>query len=977
MEWVSGVGGAGRGARGCEPRAAAGGRGEILPDGIARWWGEHRGRAPFFLVPSREDATELTLALASRDGPLLGAAVAGTFDDLASLLLGGRVRPLGEVAREAVVRWAAAPTLAAPDGVLGRLGSFPAGLAGLLEEMEASGLGGEQIGRVLAAWEALAPESDVRRLAQELRVIYQRYAMLCADRSWHGTASTLRAAALRAQGAVEAEEPEREVASIHAAAPLIHAPGPAVWARPILCVGFLTFTPVQRLLLDALSRRTTVTLEPSWTGSPNGGQAPVRLLQSAGRRGEMETVAAEVVELMRAGMEAADIALVARSAGPWRKVAKEVFSVYGIPLRVDASFRFRETGLGSALLSAVGAMLRGETRALIGWFRGRYSQAHPQALRGRELERWRGIVSWPADPAARGVLAELFPQDMALLQGCVETDGGGAPRLRPAGVVDLARSMVAVSVCRLPLMHPMVAEDARALQALESGLAEVEETDGGGMDSAGGGAAWTGAAALLDILADAALWPAPHVAGGVTLQSAGRLRLRPYRAVFVLGLVDQEFPAGDQSSGLLPTSLRRECNRLGGEALFEEPAEDLDARLFQLAVSHGAECVYLSQRVSDDNGNALSPSPFLLSVDAEGGGLSPWRQRTLADVVHPVPLAPSHHEFLRSCAAGNLLPEGEKNISRLVAAARSLHSPACLGDARVIEVLSSRSTFAAGEIEAYARCPFAWFLQSQVGLRAAEEDAGPQDLGLLVHAVMARLYTELGKLELLPLTQASSAAALDCAERVLSEVAAGRAAVASPASRGLLLAQARYRVREHLEREAAAGGAMMTCAVELSLPAQGVELGDGLAVRGRVDRVDVSPSGDGFAVMDYKTGSYVPRKAWAEEGMLQVALYLLALSVLWPQRRPLGGGYLFLGRGQGKGLFVEASAPLAGEGAPWVAVPEEELRRQLEDCRLAALGVAEGIRSGRVGADLASTCPRYCVFGPVCRSRRGSPWGWS
>ena len=298
-------------------------------------------------------------------------------------------------------------------------------------------------------------------------------------------------------------------------------------------------------------------------------------------------------------------------------------------------------------------------------------------------------------------------------------------------------------------------------------------------------------------------------------------------------------------------------------------------------------------------------------------------------------------------------------------------------DARVIGALSARHTFPAGEIESYARCPFAWFLQSQVGVRAAEEDAGPRELGLLVHAVMARLYGELGRQGLLPLTPAACAEALAYAERSLSEVAAAQGVATSPSSRALLLAEARYRVREHLEREAGTGSVMVTEEVELLLPTHGVDVGQDLVVHGRVDRVDVSPSGDGFAVVDYKTGAYAPRKGWAEEGMLQVALYLLALSALWPGRQALGGGYLFLGRGSAKGLVVEAARSLVGEGAPWSVVPEEELRRQLEECRAAALGAVRGMRAGEVRPDPMRPCPRYCGLGAVCRSRRGPRWGWA
>ena len=82
---------------------------------------------------------------------------------------------------------------------------------------------------------------------------------------------------------------------------------------------------------------------------------------------------------------------------------------------------------------------------------------------------------------------------------------------------------------------------------------------------------------------------------------------------------------------------------------------------------------------------------------------------------------------------------------------------------------------------------------------------------------------------------------------------------------------------------------------EGGLPA--LDLGAGVRLRGRIDRIDVGPGGEAV-VYDYK-GSYVtPGARWIEDGKVQLALYmraaerLLGLRVVGGMYQPLGGGDL-------------------------------------------------------------------------------------
>lgn len=98
---------------------------------------------------------------------------------------------------------------------------------------------------------------------------------------------------------------------------------------------------------------------------------------------------------------------------------------------------------------------------------------------------------------------------------------------------------------------------------------------------------------------------------------------------------------------------------------------------------------------------------------------------------------------------------------------------------------------------------------------------------------------------------------------------------------------------------------------EGSLPA--LDLGGGVMLRGRIDRIDVTPAGEAV-VYDYKGARVTPGARWIEDGKIQLALYmraaerLLGVRVVGGLYQPLGGldlrarGVLDAGAGAGVGV---------------------------------------------------------------------------
>lgn len=909
---------------------------------ILDWRRGHKshGRAPFIVVPSRRDALALTQRLAQEEGVLLGESAVGTFDDLVRAVLGRACKEAAPLERELALLEAGAGLWGSEDSVLGRLPHALAGLVDLLEELEESALEDDEIEAALVAWEGGTAWPAAAKVARELRVLRPAYLAVCAERGVQSRSRLVRDAARVAKCAVAGAGAGPAAAGGGRAAVRLH--GGVAWQRPLACCGFLSFTPAQQALLASLGAHVPVLVGSAWRdeirprfltaemerwlglgaqlvgcaqGAWGGGEVERRLVRSSGRRGEIEMVVSEAVQLLRQGVPLSEMALVVRSAGPWWRVAREVCDTWGVPLTIEASLRCAETRLGSRVL-------RGLREATAG---------RPLTLAG--------------DPRYRDCVQEV----------------GGEVFLRPAAVVDLVRQELERTV------RVDSGGDVRAA-ALDARTAEViiEAMDSLSVRGSASSSALT-AVAVVDRLAEMQVWSSIEPREGLTLLGAGRMRLRRPRVVFVLGLVDQEFPAASGSTGLLPDHFRRDCNRCSGVRLLGEGAEDRDALLFHTAVGAATEVVYLSQRLADDDGGPLTPSPFLT---AELGGPSPprlWRTRTLADVVFSPEEAPSLREFQRWCAATGSMPEGTELASwpplhaRIAPRRRGLHHPRC------ISLLSQRGSHTAGEIETYARCPMAWFLERVVGIEMPSEAGDPRELGVLIHNVLARLYTNLRHDGALPLREETLPSTFDRVERLLGEGTAHLSEGGSAADVVILREQARQRVCEFLRREAAQQGHLIPTYLEYSLPADGVDLGGGLSVRGRVDRIDVAPDGEQCAVFDYKSGSYSPPRDWAGSGTLQVPLYMLAFQRLHPEMRLIGGGYLVLGSGTAAGFVAREAAEVLGTDTSLRPVEAQELSSLLEACRLAAAQAAEGMRAGRIPYRADGPCPEFCRLGPVCR----------
>jgi ATP-dependent helicase/DNAse subunit B len=348
---------------------------------------------------------------------------------------------------------------------------------------------------------------------------------------------------------------------------------------------------------------------------------------------------------------------------------------------------------------------------------------------------------------------------------------------------------------------------------------------------------------------------------------------------------------------------------------------------------------------------------------------------------------------------------------------------------KVLAALGERMWSASG-LQRWAGCPVQWFVESLLAARDLDPEPEPLARGGLAHAVLAdvleglRQETGSARLQAAQLprarellhaalhTHASEYPLSTAPERIpgvrrrleadLERYLEHAAECAAQASSGA--SQADVRASGGGEPDGSLGaprtdrkpgvpqadrdpngpqtdrssGAPEPTYLELSfgfpeeprgLPA--LDLGRGVLVRGRIDRVDLAPAG-GAVVYDYKSSHAPPPDRWSEQLSFQIPLYMRAVEQLLGVRAA-GGFYQPL-----SGRDLRARGVLAdGEGVELDCVrgdtrEPEQARELVQEIVATALDAATEARAGALQAR-----PRTCGFGgsgcrypTICRCER-------
>jgi len=944
------------------------------------------GRDPVLIVPNRADVDRVERDLLTQCGALLGGRI-GTFDDVFDQIARGAedYRPLASDAQRVLAAQRALSSV--PLNGLSRSarrGGFVDVLLSVLGELESGliepgGVDGD-LGRLYGAYSAeldrarlwdrdLLRARAARRISSELaawdgRPVYAYGFEDLTGAEW----GLLEALAGRADVTVSLPyEPGRlAFAAVQATAEdLARLAGERVEELPprFADVAHPAIAHVERSLF---SDRPAAPVEI-------GGA--VRFLESAGTRAALEMVGDEVLDLVRTGTAPEQIGVVCPSLDSVAAPVETAFGTAGIPYALEGPVRLPRTAFGAALVSLLRFAWAGADRgALFVYLRSPFSGlARHQVDFAEGRLRGRGIVG-----------AERVAEEVEKLRPGV---------LRPVEILRAADDPIEAVAERAQAMaaagHPPASpattdETRRDLRAYERVRQLLEELDawrrvGGEVSREAVMSALEGATVL---------GPRAAESGRVAVLDLARARTRRFEVVFVLGLEEGTLPRRERESPFLDDAERR---RLGGR-LTRAGAVDRDRYLFYTACARGTRRLYLVREAATDDGAPREPSPFWDDVRAlfEPGDVARWTiRRPLSALTRPLEDAATERERLRALARLDAVEPDEASAlarangwdRRLDRARRALRRRTRLTHPLVLESLGSRDSFGVTELERFADCSSAWFVERYLDPRSIDAEVDAKLKGSVAHTALNRFFSGLPK-ELG--TDGVEPERVEDAVRFmrscLDDALAGVRMDMTELQRREL-DQTLWRDLEALVRaEAETPLPLVPRRFEVSFGSdrspeglkRGLDLG-GITLSGKIDRIDVDPFSARGIVIDYKSGKAAHSAAEIEKELrLQIPLYMLVLRDL-VGIEPLGGVYRPLaGARKMRGLLREDARE---DGLPGLSdkdyVDDETFWARVEAARERAREFAVRIREGDVRHDpRGDECPSWCDLWTVCRIKR-------
>lgn len=677
----------------------------------------------------------------------------------------------------------------------------------------------------------------------------------------------------------------------------------------------------------------------------------IMLLEGGSPRAELELVAGEVRALLDAAVPPADIAIVHRSPEKIAGLLGEVLTAFDIAYSMRNRVRFADTAIGRALLGLLRCAVKdGELGDLLAWLRAPGVLPRPELADGLEASARRaGALS--AERAREMWEAERWPLDR--IDRIREASAAGIPALADALAVELERLFhVPRRSTAIVLAEDDELYEARALSAGKRALEELRDSARAAPELA--------PTTEESIEALELLWlegGEPPGAERVAVVDPLSLRARRVRMVFACGMREGVFPAPAAPHPLLADDQRRRLAQASGLVLRGEP-EALAAERYLLyaLVSRPEQRLTLSWHIAGEDGMPLAPSLFLEDIcDLFDHTLRETvKRRHAGAAAWPGPGAPAGSMVARGAA-----PAGASTAVRPTTIYPLRHEV-------VLGELGERALWSASSLESWRACPVKWFVERLLRPPDIDPDPEPIARGALAHAALKQtlegLRTRTGSARLTP-------ASVGTAKRLLRE-ALVELEPQHPLTRAPeRLAGARRRLGVDLERylhhAAEQSSPLEPTHLELGFGFEDgdlppLDLGEGVMLRGRIDRVDTGRGGEAV-VYDYKGRAAPPGAKWASDGAFQVALYMRAVEQLLGARA-VGGFYQPLaGREPRARGVLDADSEVELEAVRTDKLPREQVRELLEACVAAALTAAAEAKAGGL-----QPRPDSCAYNGGC-----------
>ena len=945
-------------------------------------------REPVLIVPNRSDVERVERDLLRRSPVLLAGSI-GTFDDLFERLVRedpDTRRVATDAQRVLIARRAIARAELNGLGRSARFGGFADALLAAVSELESGLLDPAELeGDLARLYAGYREELDALGLWDRDLQRRRGAERLAGDLgAWHG--EPVFAYGFEDLTGAEWAVLEALAGRTDVTVSLPYEPGRAAFSSlagtaedlAALASGRIEELPPRS---GEVARPALAHLERALFGPAAPGDAPplegaIRFFEGAGPRGALELVGEEILGLLGAGTPPERIGVVCPSLERLRAPLDTAFGSLGIPHGFEGRIRLAQTPFGQALVALLRfAWLGGGRRELFAFLRTPFS-----GLPRTRVDFIEGRLRGRAIHTPERVLEETE----SLNEGPV-----------------LALELVKAAATPLEAVRSLSASMLRAAYGLDAaGAGETSRQDLRAYDTVGrlageleGWIALGGTLERDDVVSAleraTVLLATPAEPGRVAVLDLLRARTRRFDAVFVLGLEEGSLPRREPASPFLDEEQRR---ALVSARLQRPDQVSRERYLFYTACTRALERLYLVREAATDEGSPREPSPFWEEVRAvfPPDDTARWtRRRALSALTWPVETAPSERERLRAVAAlwpigpgaAGALAAGNGWERRLERARRAFERPTRLVNPTVHGWLGTRTTFAVTELERFADCSSAWLFERVVDPKTIDAEVDAMLRGQVAHQVLFKFYSGLPKE--LGCEQVSEPV-LDDALRFLRScfddaVRGGVRLELTELQRRELEGSLWRDLEQFVRAEARSELPLVPRRFEVmfgndrSAPElqRGLDLGGGLSLSGKIDRIDLDPHSASGIVQDYKSGKSVHSAAQIESELrLQIPLYMLVLRDL-VGIEPLGGLYRALaGERKARGVLRAGEETVAGLNRNDY-LDDEAFWALTERARDHARAFGERIREGDVHHDpKGDECPSWCDLWPMCRVRR-------
>ena len=798
---------------------------------------------------------------------------------------------------------------------------------------------------------------------------------------------------------------------------------------------------------DAPARELAARLAPTFgpaqaIGETSQPPVPTTLVRAPDPDEEAAVAVRTVVEALAAGTARVDrIAIVARQPRPYVPVVRARLEAAGVPHHAPGVTTVAQSVPGRALLGLLALPERGFRRAdLFAWARGaplrdpasgrrvaasRWDRLAREAGVVAGLEQWQQRLARAAEVRVerRAYQAARTGEELPPLE-----DDHVLQRLDELGgfVADLAGALNPPEPASWPAWSVWLA----GLLADYVDVARIVDTDGldvvdgvvAGVASLDGVVAapdLTGLRRVLERELDQPHRRAGRFGQGVAVGRLADVVGADLDLVVVLGAAEGSLPPRGRDDALVPD---RDRAAAGGALPPRAWARAEEHRDLLAAIAAATTSLLITPRADPRAQRERQPAPWFLDACAaraehavSSGELASLRALSwFTDV-----------ESLEWWLGGGGLPAtaDELDLSILLADHRAgrpiAESIAATAHAELARGLAAACARRGGEfdgwtgnigerpelvadltrprsptgLEAYAECPFRYFLGHVLNVGAVDDPTeadvlSPAEQGSLVHEVLERFIRESGQRRPDQRWTDDDRARLDA----LAESVAGRYRSEGRTGRPLLWDVRWAQLRRQLQRildldeqlRAEHGVAPVAVEHRFGIEPEGVppvvvELrGRRVAFRGSIDRVDRSPDGTRLLVLDYKTGKPDYYRAVEYDGTegtdltakgtrLQLPIYALAAREAFPGSEQVEARYWFIGSG----------AKLQLKGGVFDDRAEARFHEVVGT-------IVDGVEAGRFPANPGDETWRwgrwnhdnctYCDFDRVCPTSRGEQW---